>query len=538
MRFRTLLSLLIKIAFSRMIGKVHVVVQPRLERTSLVAESLRLQGRIRTNVPMDRGDLIVRRFRGANQVFTHDLKLVPDRRNPLVKALFRLVGLRYYWFDLQLKIEWEAVDPGIFGFELHTDVADQIFHFGSDPGALGLFNGTSRRTFYTFIEPSVQIVRLEVHAIGAADMDSLKRKAEHPVSQVPSCVIGEYPDTARDNGYALFCALRAQNSGVKAFYVIDERNADHILADGDQILAWGSENHLAACINASVCAFTHHRNYIYPAILQHIAPDHYRRTGTVFLQHGVMAMKGGPVLKHYHKDRVNYDAIIVSSVREKAIFTEHFGYPSAAVHVTGLPRLDRLHRRSKAVVPAARQILVAPTWRPGLDKLSSDQIASDPYMLNWALAMREMTDKGFSPVLIGHQILKDHVSVLGRNAAEVSSHLEFQEALLQSSALVTDYSSVAWDALYVNRPAFLFQFDQKKTEFWTHAFIDEDELPGPISKNPVDLVKTLMSAADSGWAFAAQRQRDAAFRCVDAENMTRMIALIQDMARASVRDGR
>lgn len=519
-----------------MMGKVHVVVQAQLERSSIVAESLRLQGRIRTNVPMGRVDLIVRRFRGAKQVWTYDLKLVSDRRNLLVKSLFRLAGLRYYRFDLQLETDWEIVDPGIFGLELHTDVADQIFHFRSAPGGLGLFNGTLRRTFYTFVEPSVQIVRLEVHAIGAAEVDRLMHKAEHSVSQVPSCVIGEYPDTARDNGYALFCGLRARSSGVKAFYIIDERNADHIRVDGNQILAWGTENHLAACIDASVCAFTHHRNYIYPAILQHIAPDRYLRTRTLFLQHGVMAMKGGPVLKHYHWNRVKYDAVVVSSAREKAMFTEHFGYPPSAVHVTGLPRMDKLYKRSKTVTPAARQILVAPTWRPGLDKLSPEQISVDPYILHWAAAIREIKAKRFFPILIGHQILKDHLSILGRDAAEVRTNDAFQETLLQSSALVTDYSSVAWDALYVHRPVFLFQFDQKEIGFWRHVFIAADELPGPISTNSSDLGKTLMSAADAGWVFTAHRQRDGAFRHVDAENMTRMITFIQDMARGTDRD--
>ncbi|WP_386685102.1 CDP-glycerol glycerophosphotransferase family protein [Loktanella sp. R86503] len=482
--------------------------------------------------------VVLRRFRGAKQNWKQDVALSPDTTKPFVQKLLCLIGLKYYRFELHLDMDWAVIAPGIFSLEIHDEQSGRTFHFRAAPDALGLFGGPIARTFFVFTEPSVQVVRIELHALDRHAIQRLTAKGQSALCPDPVCILGEYPDTARDNGFALFSALQNIPQTMKSFYIIDERNADNLDTGINNVLAWGSEAHIAACLDASVCAFTHHRHYVYPAILSHIAKDRYDRTQTVFLQHGVMAMKGGTVLNHYHRKRVDYDAVIVSSPREKTVFVKHFGYAAPSVHVTGLSRLDRLYNQASDRQIVKNQILVAPTWRPGLDRMSPDQIETDPYTLQWSLAIQDMKNNGLHPILIGHQILRDHVTSLENSAAESRTSKRFQETLLQSCALVTDYSSVAWDALYIGRPAFLFQFDRERVKFSQNAFITEQNLPGPVDDNAKSLVARLISAAANDWTFDAWPQREAAFQFIDAGNTERTIKLITRMAHSGAGDTR
>lgn len=530
MRAFTLLMLMVRLCKSRITGKDDLIIQPRLTHTRVAGHSITLQGRIRTNRAMDHVSIILRRFRGARQSWKQDVALVPDSTQPVVKGILRMIGLRYYRFALCLDMDWANVAPGIFSLEIHDARSSQTFHFRAAPQALGLYDSASNRTFFVFTEPSVQVVRLELHALAPQAIERLERRAQAAPGPVPVCVLGEYPDTARDNGFALFSALCKIPQIIKPFYIIDAANTDGLDTGTDDVLPWGSEAHLSACIDASVCAFTHHRHYVYPAILSHIAKGRYDQTRTVFLQHGVMAMKGGSVLNHYHRQRVNYDAVVVSSPREKDIFVTHFGYDAASVHITGLSRLDRLYDQASARPAIANQILVAPTWRAGLDRMTPDQIEADPYTVQWSRAIQGMKDRGFHPILIGHQILRDHVASLASSATESRTNKRFQDTLLQSCALVTDYSSVAWDAIYIDRPVFLFQFDRDRVGFSRHAFIDVPSLPGPVDDDAAALVARLSEAAAQGWTYDVRAQRDAAFRHIDAANTDRTTALIMQMA--------
>lgn len=496
------------------------VMRVRLQRTTLSGDRLHLEGQIDTTLAIAGLTLMVRRFRSQNCDWPQTLTCMPTRAH----GLNALLGLRQYHFKVSIDVPWSTLGPGIFGLEIHSRDTDRRFHLRAVAATTGIFVIAENRTLCLFTEPSVGIVRLESHAIGAETLARLQRSAQDPASKAPACIIGEYTNTARDNGIALHRGIHAQDAGITATYVIEAESTDALSISQDDVIAWGSEAHLHTCLNAQVCAFTHHRTYVYPALLQAIAPERYSQTKTLFLQHGVMAMKGGSVVAHYHCSRVNYDAVIVSSQRERLIFADRFGYPAERIHVTGLPRLDRLYRKAKTVTPMSNRILVAPTWRPGLEKLSSKQVANHPYFTHWRAALHALRSRGLDPVLIGHPILRQHVSLMGAEPENIHDNAAFQDILLSASALVTDYSSTAWDALYVNRPVFLFHFDDSQD-----GFIPHHALPGSVSKDLDTLADTVATACAADWPFTVDAARNLAFDHIDDKNTKRVLDIIKKL---------
>src|SRR5690606_8541073 len=69
---------------------------------------------------------------------------------------------------------------------------------------------------------------------------------------------------------------------------------------------------------------------------------------------------------------------------------------------------------------------------------------------------------------------------------------EVQSSLRKCSALVTDYSSVAWDAIYMGKPVFFFHFDRDEYEERRGSYVDlRCDLPGTVVEDTAGLVAAL-----------------------------------------------
>ena len=83
--------------------------------------------------------------------------------------------------------------------------------------------------------------------------------------------------------------------------------------------------------------------------------------------------------------------------------------------------------------------------------------------------MREFLEdsrKGFSP----------------RDIEVLDLEIDLQEVLLGSALLVTDYSSVCWDFLFLDRPVLFYQFDLDEFLERTGSYIDlRKDLFGPVA---------------------------------------------------------
>lgn len=519
-----------KLAYQQVRGTARDLIRPVLETTSLDDGTLVFSGRMLLNCDVDTAILTVRKFR--EERITHDfpITLAPIPPHGLKARLAALVGLRWHSFDVAADLPWGDLPSSIYG--LAITVNGVVTSIRTKPEACQIHSDDAAgRTFCVFIEPSVRVLRIEMYHLNSTDIAGLVDLTQQPRNHALHCILGEYTNTARDNARSLFEWLQRNAPDVKSTYVVEKDNIDTYSVDQDGVVEFGSLKHLQACIGANVCAFTHHRSYVYPFIINMMDQKRYKTTRTIFLQHGITAMKKS-VARHYKRTRVGYSAVCVCSQSERLIFRQHFGYRLEQVFATGFPRFDSLFDKNQGASSDAGQVLFFPTWRAGIEKETSETVATMPFFLAWSSAMKAAGETlGLRRVLILHPMLHRHADLFLPFVEEIREPSTFQDSLVESACLVTDYSSVSFDALFLHKPVFLYQFDQEDYGLREDAFIDIDtQLPGNVSLEADMLLDKIKTSHAAGWPFDLQPQRDLYFDNCDNQNSARTLALIRTLA--------
>lgn len=527
-RTKTRLAKRLKPIFQQLSGTTLPIAKPVITKTELKDSKLVVSGRILLNQITKEVSFIVRKFR--EETISEEFPLVIS---PAPSGLRGRIGklLRLTWHDFTVVVDfpWADLPSSIFGTAFSAD--GNIVSFRTLPGALQIHSDdVVGRTWCVFIEPSVRVLRIEMYHFGSDVVEALRTRSESPRPAKLGVVLGEYTNTARDNARALFEWLRDNVPDVRASYIIEPHNLDDYDTEQPGVLAFGSRAHLERCLDARVCAFTHHRGYIYPSIIRMIAPERYDTTQTIFMQHGITAMKKS-VARHYNHKRVGYSAVLVCSQAEHRIIRDHFSYEAEAVVVTGFPRYDNLYHKARGAKADRNQVLFFPTWRPGLEKMTTEDVAGHAFFAQWKLAMDGAGDMGLRRVLILHPMLFRHQSLFESHVDEIHKPTSFQDSLVQSACLVTDYSSVSFDALFLEKPVFLLQFDQEEYGLREDAFIDVDtQLPGHASLTVDGFLQKLKAARAGNWAFDLKMQRNLYFDSGDDRNSARVLDLIRALA--------
>jgi CDP-glycerol glycerophosphotransferase (TagB/SpsB family) len=107
------------------------------------------------------------------------------------------------------------------------------------------------------------------------------------------------------------------------------------------------------------------------------------------------------------------------------------------------------------------------------------------------------------------------------------------EAVARAALVVTDYSSLAWDALYLGIPVVFFQFDLEEYLVHRASFVDlRSRLFGPTARTVSELESTLSSfVADDlrlpSYEADQTRWAKSAFAYTDDRNCERIVASIE-----------
>lgn len=345
------------------------------------------------------------------------------------------------------------------------------------------------KLFVPYYDDIVHLWRLDIYTLSHQDKNDLSILLETktpPNRDKNIWFIGEYNNSARDNGMHFYNYLRQNRPDIEVYYII-EKNCPEIknLIDIKNIIYYGSYKHLLLSQRVSTLIFSHMPNYLLPKINQlSTYKNAYQAFKTIFLQHGVIATTSS--VKPFRKALRHYSRFIVSSAQEKDIVTQYLGYETSEIAITGLARWDTLFKPQHI----EKDILIIPTWRDGLEKVTEKEFMQSNYYRIWN---QLLSDKKL------HQYLKQYnvqINFYLHNILARFSHLFFQNNLVHSvngeniqqllannALMITDYSSIAFDFAYLQKPIIYYTFDLKEMQKLRPGkqYIDyKKDLPGAV----------------------------------------------------------
>ena len=351
---------------------------------------------------------------------------------------------------------------------------------------------------------------------------------------------------AQDNGFHFFCycmeELPAQERA-HIFYVIDSSSPDyaHVAAYGSNVLEFMSFKHLCYALHAQLIIASEASFHLYhwrskPSLVKRkikIRP-------TFFLQHGVTAMKRVDDL-FGREGLYPMDWFLTTSAREQALVVEHFGYTEQTAPILGFARWDALEDCSQADAP---ELLVAPTWRPWLDGVEDEEFLDSVYCRAYrgllsSARLAELLERSNATLLFYlHPRLSSYIKLFESENPRIKIVKEGDVALnkliMSCSALVTDYSSLAWDVAYLDKPVVFYHFDADVYAERVGSYIDfRVDLPGVAAAGTEELVDELEALVQRGFAVAPETASkvESWFAYRDVDNCRRIYDFVRGIAK-------
>ena len=284
----------------------------------------------------------------------------------------------------------------------------------------------------------------------------------------PVWLISERGTDARDNGYRFFLYMNRNHPEINTYYVITEDSYDFpkISAEGRYIKP-GSLKHHRLLYEADALISTHAFGYTPDMVIYSHLARHglFRPKGiSVFLQHGVSDKNA----EWLHRRNFKPDVFVVSTFPEEKLVREMYEQPESVIAFTGMCRFDSLTDMSN---PEKRIVLFMPTWRQWLSGCSEKSFASSEYFIR---IQRFLENQELGKILKENHaelLFYPHVEMQkyiycfkGNENVEIldASNSDVQLLLRTANVLITDYSSVFFDFIYMKKPVLFYQWDKKK----------------------------------------------------------------------------
>jgi len=243
-------------------------------------------------------------------------------------------------------------------------------------------------------------------------------------------------------------------------------------------------------------------------------------TQVIQLWHGCGAMKmfgystinkpWGPSLKQLKRypTHINYSLVCVSGQKAIAPFEDAFPHSPGAVKAMGVPRTDIYF--NEEFVKNAREnilkvfpeigrrkiILYAPTFRGNTIRGSHMELNLDIKTLKKDLSDDYVLLLKFHPLTAKKGIPESKRLSFGTFAFNGSDCITAEEALCAADILITDYSSIMFEYLLLERPIISYIYDIDKYIKDRGFYFPYDEMvPGPYVFNQEELVEKIQTVS-------------------------------------------
>ena len=355
-------------------------------------------------------------------------------------------------------------------------------------------------------------------------------------------VVMDRPNKAGDNGQALYEHIMRYGSRrlKKCTYFVLSKGSEERkdLPRKTHVIEPKSLRHKLIFLNARIVYSSHnarqfympfaHKGKYYADLLDY---------KFVWLQHGI---NQNDVASSANRLRTEDDFLVTSVEGERDDFRgETYFYEPGQILLTGLPRYDKLKSNPERIVT------IAPTWRSSLcgkilasgfheavpgfagseyytvfrQLLSSDRLKA--LLLKYGYQCQFLCHMGFA-------CYEDYFEELASERVRVlhQADVDYSRIFEESSLFITDYSSTAFDFVYLKKPLIYFQFDEL-TQYGPGWFSYRENGLGPIVETvdqTIDMIEHYLAndcRVDSYYAkridsFFAYRDKNNCKRILDA----------------------
>jgi Putative glycosyl/glycerophosphate transferases involved in teichoic acid biosynthesis TagF/TagB/EpsJ/RodC len=350
--------------------------------------------------------------------------------------------------------------------------------------------------------------------------------------------------------------VRRERPDINAWFVVERGSPDwnRLRAAGElRLLAHGSFTWRMAMLNCAWVLSSHADLPIsHPPQLAHTGPTRWHFG---FLQHGVIKDD----LSRWLNQR-DLDLFVVSTEPELASVADDgtpYRFGHRETRNTGLPRFDRLLAVGGAIPEGERNlVIVAPTWRQWLTlplergsqrRTLHDEFWESDYMRSWTALLRSpavadaIARRGWRLGFMPHPNLQgilDQFEMPGHVEPLAFAGTDVQALYGQCALLVTDYSSVAFNMAYLDRPVVYFQFDREAMFHGAHVgrqgyFDYERDGFGPVVDDVPGAERAIVAAVEAGPRPSSlyQARIEATFTERDGRACERVVAAVEDLSR-------
>ena len=353
--------------------------------------------------------------------------------------------------------------------------------------------------------------------------------------------ICERQDEARDNGFHFFRYVKERHPSQKCFYAIDKKCHDYKKVEKYKtVVEFGSVKHWILYFSCK-----------YLISSQSFKPNAYlctliERAGLfkphhVFLQHGITINKPD----YLEASRRKVDYFITVTPQETDFVANELGYGSACVKMLGFSRFDALHEFDVE----ENMILIMPTWRKWLrhksegrnDKYNRNDL--NEYIDAWTSLLKNQNliklikTQRIKIVFIMHSNMKSVIAsdvFMSEGVTVVDlEQCDLQALMKKASMMITDYSSVFFDMVYMKKPVIFYQFDEERFRscHYKKGWFDYKHTPfGEWCESVPEVIDALYGAIEMNYApsYEYLKEHNKMFPQYDTNNSKRIYSFLSN----------
>ncbi len=351
---------------------------------------------------------------------------------------------------------------------------------------------------------------------------------------------------ANDNAEHLYRWVRKNRPDINSWFVLarDSKDWDRLQAEGFRLVAHRSGDWRKLMLHAAHVASSHIDVYVVNPLPKWRYGD--PRFTFTWLQHGVTNYD---ISRWVNNKPAELFVTVTPQEKESIAGDGPYTFSDREVVLTGFPRHDELLRKRRGTPEPARDlILIMPTWRKKLagaqipgsnERLKNPAFGSSDYALefNALIGSERLRDVALSTgkrvVFMPHPNMRPYLSDF-----DVPDWVEIwdfgavnvQDVLARAALVVTDYSSLGFEAAFIDVPLVYFQFDASSFFDGSHVgrrgyFNYERDGFGPVATTVAAVEAAVETIGERGFVSSPEylARTEAAFITRDEANCERVV---------------